>query len=480
MGTARRIYKNTLYLGTAEIVSRLLQFVVMLYAARLLSKEHFGKFSFALSLSFIAIVLADLGINYMLVREISRNKNSASKYLLNAFAIKVILSFITLFVIAAVLNILNYPQDTRQIVYIVWLFTILSTFTELFYSIFRAFEVMQYDAFLKMFRMFLLTSASLYVLFKGYGVLPFSYMFVFVEIIVVLTAFVIALKNFINLKAVFDFSFSKSLFKKALPFGLAIVFGGIYFYIGSVMLSKIKGDAEVAVYSVAYNIALAILFIPTVYTNAIYPVLSRYFKESKDSLKILYEKSFKYLYIIGLPISIGLYLLAGRVIFFFYDEAYSGSIIALQIISWYLFIKFLNFLLGTVLSSIDKQNKRMWGQGLTAIFNVVLNLLLIPKMGYVGAALSTFITEVFLFILYYLYVSKSLYFYNFGNILVKPAIAVIAMFLFIKFTGFGLILTIIFSALVYFAVLFILKTLDNKDYEIIKKIFANGKIPKSQ
>ena len=55
MGTARRIYKNTLYLGVAEVVSRVLQFVVMLYAARLISQEHFGKFSFALSLSFYAL-----------------------------------------------------------------------------------------------------------------------------------------------------------------------------------------------------------------------------------------------------------------------------------------------------------------------------------------------------------------------------------------------------------------------------------------
>ena len=476
MGTARRIYWNTLYLGVAEIVSKVLQFVVMLYAARLLTKEHFGKFSFALSLSFIAIVLADLGINTLLVREISRNKNSAGKYFINAFVVKAALSAIALVVVVAVLNILNYPQDTRSIVYVVWMFTILSTFTELFYSIFRAFEMMFYDAFLKIVRMSLLAFASLYVLFKGYGVLAFSYTFVFVEIIVVLMALSIALSKFIKLKITLDFSFAKSLLNKALPFGLALVFGSIYFYIGSVMLSKIRGDAEVAVYSVAYNIALAILFIPTVYTNAIYPVLSRYYKESKKGLSLLYEKSFKYLYIIGLPISVGLYLLAGRIIYFFYGASYSGSKIALQIISWYLFIKFLNFLLGTVLSSIDKQNKRMLGQGLTAIFNVLLNILLIPLIGYVGAAWSTFATEVFLFVLYYFYVSKSMYFYNFTVILMKPAIAVVIMSLAVEFLGFGLVATALFSALVYFAVLFILKTFDKDDYSILKTIFRNEKI----
>ena len=153
MGTARRIGKNTLYLGTAEVVSRALQFIVMLYAARLLSQQSFGKFSFAVSLSFIAVILADLGINTLLVREISRNKSLASKYFINAFSIKILLSIITLLVVVLVLNALSYPPDTREIVYIIWLFTILSTFTELFYSIFRAFEMMLYDALLKILRM---------------------------------------------------------------------------------------------------------------------------------------------------------------------------------------------------------------------------------------------------------------------------------------------------------------------------------------
>ena len=476
MGTARRIYKNTAYLGIAEVVSRVLQFVVMLYAARLLSQENFGKFSFAVSLSLIAIVLADLGINTLLVREIARSKGLASRYFVNSFFIKAVLSFITYFAIVAALNILKYPQETRHIVYIIWLFTILSTFTELFYSIFRAFEMMLYDAFLKILRMIMLASAGLYVLFKGYGVVAFSYTFVFVEAAVVLAAFAIALKKFIKLELKIDFSFIKSLVMKAFPFGLAFAFGMIYFFIGSVMLSKIRGDVEVAVYSVAYNIALAVLFIPTVYTNAIYPVLSRYHKEGKAELKTLYEKSIKYLYISGLPISVGIFLLADRIIYSLYGRAYSGSIIALKIISFYLFIKFINFLLGTVLSSIDQQGNRMLGQGTTALFNILLNLLLIPKIGYIGAAWSTFATEIFLFMIYYFYVSKKWYFYNFTGILAKPFIATIGMLLIIKFLNFGLIFTIALSATAYAAILFALRAFDKSDHDIMKSIFKNEKI----
>ena len=86
-----------------------------------------------------------------------------------------------------------------------------------------------------------------------------------------------------------------------------------------------------------------------------------------EKLKILYGKSFKYLYIVGLPISIGLYLLAGRIIFLLYGQAYSGAVIALQVISWYLFIKFLNFLLGTVLSLISRSGVYPEGTLLVAL-----------------------------------------------------------------------------------------------------------------
>ena len=473
MGTARRIYKNTAYLGIAEVVSRVLQFAVMLYAARLLSQQNFGKFSFALSLSFMAVILADLGINTLLIREISRNKSLVSKYFINAFSIKIVLSIITFFIIVAVLNALNYPEITRQIVYIIWLFTILSTFTELFYSIFRAFEQMFYDAFLKILRMSILAVTGIYVLFKGYGVVIFSYTFIFTEIIVITIASLIALKKFIKLDIVIDPVFIKSTLKKALPFGLAFIFGGIYFFIGSIMLSKMKGDVEVAIFSAAYNIALALIFIPTVYINAIYPVLSRYYKESKSGLRLLYERSFKYLYIAGVPISLGIFMLSDEIIGFLYGTRYSTSSIALRIISLYLFLKFINFLLGVVLSSIDKQNKRMLGQGITAGISILLNLLLIPLIGFVGAALSTLITEIFLFMIYYLFVSKSWYYYNFLGILPKPIIAAIAMSLFIGFTSLNLIITIVASAAIYLAVLMVLRTLDKKDYEIIGKIFKN-------
>ena len=476
MGTVRNIYKNIIFLSSAEVISKGLQFVLMVYAARLLDKASFGKFNFALSLSFIAIIFADMGINTLLIREVARNKKSASRYFVNSFVVKIFSSIITYFLVVIVLNMLSYPVDTKNVVYAIWIFTIISTFTELFYSIFRAFEKMFFDALIKITRMVLLAAAGLYVLFRGYGVLAFSIVFIAVESAMIILAYVIASRNFIILKPSLNFGFMKEIVKKALPFGISFVFSTIYFYIGSVMLSKMKGDVEVAVYSVAYNLALAILFIPTVYTSAIYPVMSRYFKKSKGELVFLYKKSFKYLYIIGLPISAGIFLLADRIILYIYGKEYLSSAIALQIISFSLFIKFLNFLMGFALSSINRQGRRSFGQGIAAVLNVALNLALIPVIGYKGAAWSILITEIFLFIIYYWYVSKFLYSYNFLPMLIKPLLASAAMALLILYSGLGLVLLIPLSAVVYLAAIFLLKTFEKDDYRILRKILKKSDV----
>src|SRR3989338_5757866 len=198
MSTVRAIYKNMLFLSTGEIISKALQFVLMVYAARLLDQTSFGKFSFALSLSFIAIIAADLGINQLLIREIARNKKDANKYFINAFVVKLAFALVTYVFIIMLLNGLNYPKDTRYVVYLIWIFTIISTFTDLFYSVFRAFERMFYDSLIKTLRMLILTSLGLYVLFQGYGVIAFSFIFIVVEILMVSLACIIAQKNFIK------------------------------------------------------------------------------------------------------------------------------------------------------------------------------------------------------------------------------------------------------------------------------------------
>jgi len=477
MGTARRISRNTAYLAAAEMVSKVLQFVVMIYAARLLSQEDFGKFSFALSLSFIAMILADWGLNQLLVRTVARDKGGLEKYVANSIFLKIIFSALSGAFIVIVLNLFRYPQTTKGIVYIIWLFAILGTFTELLYSIFRAFERMEFDSLLKITRMAVLAAASITILVLGKGIVAFSVSFVAVEAGVVLMGSLIVWRVFSRGRLSFsllDVAYMKSMLREALPFGLAILFGSLYFYISGFMLSVMEGDVAVALFSSAYNIALAVLFVPMVYTNAIYPVLSRYHASSREKLALLYGRSLKYLYIIGLPVSVGLYALSDGIVAFLYGAEYAAASLVLKIIAWYLFLKFVNFHLGITLSAIDRQKQRMIGQGITAGVNVLLNLILIPLYGIAGAAISTLVTEVVLFITYHTFVSKTVRLpFSVGGV-ARPLIAAVLMFGAVQYLHLHVLILAGIGAAVYATAIFLLRTFDKTDYSIMRGILSNG------
>ena len=130
-GTARRITANFASLLASQAISRLLQLVIFVYLARVLGKDDFGVFSFALAFALVIAIIADFGLSSILVREISRDKKSASKYLSNSLAIKIFLSVIAIMLSFLFLNIMNYSHEIRSVAYVMLGFALLQTFTEL-------------------------------------------------------------------------------------------------------------------------------------------------------------------------------------------------------------------------------------------------------------------------------------------------------------------------------------------------------------
>ena len=182
MNTARRITSNFLYLTGSEIISKIIQLVVFIFLARSLGKEEFGIFSFGIAFALLIVIIADFGLITLLIREISRNKKLASKYLSNALAVKVLLSLITIIFAYLFLNLMNYSQNVKIVAYTMLLFTLIQSLTHLYYSIFRAFERMHYDALIKILRMFILAGIIFYALENGYGLIAASLAFPITEI----------------------------------------------------------------------------------------------------------------------------------------------------------------------------------------------------------------------------------------------------------------------------------------------------------
>jgi len=471
MSTVRTIAKNTVALGIAQTINTGLGLVLTIFIARFIGDADYGKLGFAQSFTGLLMVLANIGLGQVTVRELSRHKELTSKYLSNILAIRLILSVVTFALIALIIDLIHYPADTTMVVYIIGISSILGSFSGFLRCIFRAFERMEYEALLNIGRSIVTTIVGFIVLFSGYGLIAIALVYLFSASVDLLAALVVTIKKITKPKLEVDFSFWKQIIPMALPFALTGFVGFIYMQIDIVMLSVMKGDAVVGWYRAATTLIYGLVIIPDIFSSAIFPVMSRFYVSSKEALNTTLQKSAKYLFIIGLPIAGGIILLSERIILLLYGADFTPAIIAMQILSLYLPLRFINHATGYTLSSISKEPLRALSATIAAGTNIALNLLLIPRYSLAGAAIATTITEVVLFAGYYYFVAKHFHRLELQPIIIKPCLACAAMGTFIFFAkSLNLALIVISAAIIYFAILYLVKGFDSEDRAIFEEL----------
>ena len=242
--------------------------------------------------------------------------------------------------------------------------------------------------------------------------------------------------------------------------------------IDSVMLSIIVGNTAVGIYNAAYRLIFVFLSFYAVYIMAIFPVMSNFFVNAKESLKFASNRSIKYMLIISIPISIGITMLADKIILLIYGTAYITSILALQILVWTIIFMFVNGICGNLLGAINKQPVMTKITALAAVLNIGLNLFLIPTYSFIGASAATVITEfTILPILIYVllktnYLDRSIL-KGLPSIVVSNIIMIVVIY---YLRDLNLFLVVIVGALVYFAAIFATRALDEQDISIFKSI----------
>ena len=471
MNTIQRIAKNTLALFSAQFFVSILSLLLSVYIARILGDVDFGRYSFALAFVTILAVFSDLGYNTLLIRDVARSRDQASKYLSNIISIRALLSLIIFFLIFIIINLMGYSNDTKNIIYLFGLYVILGSLAAVFRTTFRAFEKMEYEAAINIISEIVKVSLGLLVLFLGYGLMMLAVVFLITAIFNFIISFLVCEKKFVKSRTELDFDFFKSTIKIAFPLSLLSIFGLIYIRIDTVMLSVLKGNAVVGWYNASYNLVLSFKAVPHLLMNALLPLMSYYYISSKNLLKKTYEKSFKYLLILGLPVALGISLISDRIILLFYGEQFINSIFVLRILAWDVLLIFLCKCLAFLLVSTDKQNQMAIIVGLVALINVILNLFLIPIFSFVGAAMATIVAECFLLFTYMYLTHRSVIKISIHKIILKPVVACAAMGFFVfQFREINLLILVIISAVIYFGLLYLLKGISDDDISLFKRL----------
>jgi len=472
MNPAQRLVKNTSVLMVSQIIGYALAFFYSIYSARYLGVEGFGVLSAALAFAGIFSILTDLGLSNLTVREVARDHKMARKYLSNAMALKILLSILTFILIAVLGYLSGYPQEKSYVLYFITLSLILNSFGGIFNAIFQAYEKMEYQSITQILNNVMMFVGIFLAIGYQLNIVAFAFVYFAASAFSLILTIIICLWKFIIPKIEFDFTFWKAMLIEALPIAVSGIFALIAFRVDMVMLEMIKGSVAVGWYSAAYRLMEALLFFPSMYTLSVYPLLSKFYVDSRQSLEISYYKSFKYLTIISVPIVAATTLLAPDIILLIYKSSFSESIIALQILIWALPFIFLSYVLGSTIVSVNKQVEVVRITFITMIINIGLNLVLIPTWGFVGAACVTVITEIALFISYFYIVTRHVCFISPKKVLVKPVIATLFMCVFIVLVQTNIFLEIVLATIIYFAVLFIIKGFSQDDINILKRVIG--------
>lgn len=471
MPSAKIIMKNLYALSIAEILANVLSFFLVVLIARRLGDTGLGIYSFAFAFAGIFSLFSGLGLPSLMVRDISRDKSLTKKYFQNILAIRMILGVITL--ILPIVFIFSFEKDIFVIknVVLASVSTFFVLFSYPFQSLLRAYERMSIESLSRVIERIVALSIGIFVLLKGYDLLALMYVLVLSNFIgFVIYAFPVS--KLVKIKFDFDFRFWLQLIKNGFPFFLTAFFLTLYFRIDIIMLSLMKNYAVTGIYSAAYKVIDVASKIPFIVTVALFPAMSQLHRLSKDLLKKLYSKSFYYMCAIALPMAIGTTLLSDRIILFAYKSSFIQSSIALKILIWAEFFLFLNFLMGFLLNSIDKQKIFTLGILIGAISNIALNFILINYYSYIGAGIATLITEIINFCVFAYFTFSYGFRLDFWNIMPKPLAASAVMGLSIWYLSFLHILLLVPIAMaIYFFALFIIKGFGKEEFSLIQRTF---------
>lgn len=471
MSTVRRVLKNFLSLTFAQVICNLLGFVGVAYLARILGVEGFGSIGFAFAVVSYFLLLTNQGLDIFGTREIARDKEKTKEYTKNINAIKLITSFISFLLLVIFTLVIPKPMEMKKLIlfYGLTLFSSALTIEWVFMGLEKmeviAFSRVLKQAFYLLFIILLVKSA------KHISLVPWAF---FVSNIIgagILLYYLLKNLGFWGFEI--NWKSWKGILKQSLPMGISLIMAQIYLNFSIVMLGFAKGEKAVGWYSAAYRIVLLIASFAVLYYNAIFPLISRYYKSSSEKLGIILKYTTKMAVIVTLPLGIGGVLIAKPIMKLIYGNEFNSGIIVFQILIWSIVLSWIYAAYSNSLMACDRQKKYMTGFTLGAVSNVLLNLVLIPRFSLVGASIAMVMTELVIFVYMYSQFSKILKIELF-KFLPKPLVASILMgtFLFLTRNHLNFFLCIGIATIIYFTLLFIFKGITFEETRaLVQEIF---------
>lgn len=384
---------NTSWIMTEKIAVMGLAFVVTVVFARYLGPEQFGILAYAISLVSVFGVAGHVGLSGLVVRELVKNPETKNTIMGVSFFLKGIGYIVGFTFVLIVAFLTESPGSVEFWVLMIIAFGLVFKPVDVIDFWFQSVLQAKYTAISRVLAAAISSALKLLLVFLGAQLIMLAVAHIIQSIVgamLLITFFVIKSKLRVT-----DWRFSrekaKELFSQGWVVFLGSIFAIIYLKVDQIMLKWLVGTEEVGIYAIAASLSEAWYFVPAAIVASFFPKLIKLQQENPKQYYYRLQQIFDFLFALATLVAILVTFLAEPIISTLFGTAYLGAIPILLVHIWAaLFI----FMRAAFSKWILIENVLMFSlitQGVGAVANIVLNFLLIPKYGGLGAAYATLI-----------------------------------------------------------------------------------------
>lgn len=363
--------------------------------------EEYGLYATLFSFTFLLQIINDFGLQNFNNRNIAQHNQLLPKYFPNMLVLKLGLGLIYGCLTILVAFIFGYGKEHFSLLIFFIINQILLSAIHFFRSNISGLGLYKTDSCLTILDRLLLIIICSILLFSSYAPQPFKiewfiYAQTFTLSITAIVAFSIVIQKLPRFQLKFNPSFLLLILKKSYPFALAIFLMTIYTRIDFVMIERllVDGKKEAGIYAAAYRLLDAANVLGLLFAGLLLPMSARLLKEKK-SIRPILRLSLQMILCGAITVAIATWFFREEIMFLLYDDASTYGANILGVLMFTFIVVSGGYIYSTLLTANDSlaQMNRIFA--ISVILNILLNFLLIPKYGALGAASTTFLTQTF-------------------------------------------------------------------------------------
>lgn len=468
--------KKAIFISTAsQVILKFVTLVFTLISIKLLTNylgtAGIGEYNTITTYLNLFLVLADLGLFSVTIREIAKDPQRERKILSTVLVIRLISALIACAVAVSIVFFTKYDDTIKYGTLIAAGFLLFNLMASIYDIALQYRLKMQYSAIAE-FIARIITITALIIIIQLHG------NFYWITSTIALSGILIFLfkwlftRQFIVFPPSYDKKIAGWIFSLAWPIGIVFIVNNLFFKLDTLLLFAIKGASTVGIYSVAYKILEVTAFIGSYFASSLKPIISENIEKDKKYVGNIISKGFSIMLFISMPVTIMSAVFSKEIILFISNQDFISGAKALTLLAFTLPFIFFDILFVEVFIANDERKLLVKIAIFVLLFNLLTNLFFITKYSFMGAAFTTFLSEIVLCIINIYYTKKIVtYTFDWDSILKIILIASItfAVTSILKTTGIYFLILIAISFVLYMVLSYFLNIINHASIKEITR-----------